>query len=163
MPLLAARRTRAPRSYRSRPGGLGARIGRRAHVASASRSRAALALAAFLSRTRTALLDYTRFHAELVHQSTLSAEAQGKLGAPNARAASSTTCGRSPGGSAGCRRWRRSAARCASGARRPALGWLLVPAPLLFLVFMGLQGRYFGRWLLPIFPLVCLLAAFFAL
>ncbi len=40
---------------------------------------------------------------------------------------------------------------------------LLVPAPLLFLVFMGLQGRYFGRWLLPIFPIVCLLAAFFVL
>jgi hypothetical protein len=43
------------------------------------------------------------------------------------------------------------------------LGWLLVPAPVLFLAFMGLQGRYFGRWLLPIFPIVCLLAAFFAL
>jgi phosphoglycerol transferase MdoB-like AlkP superfamily enzyme len=43
------------------------------------------------------------------------------------------------------------------------LGWLLVPAPLVFLVFMGLQGRYFGRWLLPIFPILCLLAAFFAL
>ena len=27
---------------------------------------------------------------------------------------------------------------------------------------MGLQGRYFGRWLLPIFPILCLLAAFFA-
>ena len=29
-----------------------------------------------------ALLDYQSFHSELVHQSTLSAEAQGKLGAP---------------------------------------------------------------------------------
>ena len=38
-----------------------------------------------------------------------------------------------------------------------------MPAPLLFLAFMGLQGRYFGRWLLPIFPILCLLAAFFAL
>ena len=43
------------------------------------------------------------------------------------------------------------------------LGWLLVPAPVLFLAFMGLQGRYFGRWLLPIFPILCLLAAFFVL
>ena len=43
------------------------------------------------------------------------------------------------------------------------LGLMLVPAPLLFLAFMGLQGRYFGRWLLPIFPILCLLAAFFAL
>ncbi len=47
--------------------------------------------------------------------------------------------------------------------RERRLGWLLVPAPLLFLAFMGLQGRYFGRWLLPIFPILCLLAAFFAL
>ncbi len=38
-----------------------------------------------------------------------------------------------------------------------------MPAPVLFLVFMGLQGRYFGRWLMPILPLLCLLAAFFAL
>ena len=29
--------------------------------------------------------------------------------------------------------------------REAALGWVLVPAPLLFLLFMGLQGRYFGR------------------
>ena len=43
--------------------------------------------------------------------------------------------------------------------REAALGWVLVPAPLLFLLFMGLQGRYFGRWLLPIFPIACLLAA----
>ncbi len=43
------------------------------------------------------------------------------------------------------------------------LGWVLVPAPLLYLAFMGAQGRYFGRWLLPIFPILCLLAAFFAL
>jgi hypothetical protein len=36
---------------------------------------------------------------------------------------------------------------------------VLVPAPVLFVVFMGTQSRYFGRWLLPIFPLLCLLAA----
>ena len=40
---------------------------------------------------------------------------------------------------------------------------MLVPAPLLFLAFMGLQGRYFGRWLMPILPILCLLAAFFVL
>ena len=28
---------------------------------------------------------------------------------------------------------------------------------------MGLQTRYFGRWVLPIFPIACLLAAHFAL
>jgi hypothetical protein len=40
---------------------------------------------------------------------------------------------------------------------------VLVPAPVLFLLFMGAQGRYFGRWLLPVFPILCLLGAFFAL
>jgi hypothetical protein len=39
---------------------------------------------------------------------------------------------------------------------------MLVPAPLLYLAFMSLQGRHFGRWLLPIFPILCLLAALFA-
>ena len=43
------------------------------------------------------------------------------------------------------------------------VGWMLAPAPLLYLAFLSLQGRYFGRWLLPIMPIVCLLAAHFAL
>src|SRR5207244_2681421 len=37
-----------------------------------------------------------------------------------------------------------------------------IPAPVLFLLFMGTQERYFGRWLLPIFPIVCILAAYAA-
>jgi hypothetical protein len=47
--------------------------------------------------------------------------------------------------------------------RSPRLALMLVPAPLAFLVLMGTEGRYFGRWLLPVFPLLCLLAAFFVL
>ena len=43
------------------------------------------------------------------------------------------------------------------------VGWVLVPVAVLYLLFLGLQGRYFGRWLLPIFPIACLLAASFAL
>jgi hypothetical protein len=34
--------------------------------------------------------------------------------------------------------------------------------PLLYLAFMGTEGRYFGRWLMPILPVLCLLAAFAA-
>jgi hypothetical protein len=41
--------------------------------------------------------------------------------------------------------------------------WVLVPVAVLYLLFLSLQGRYFGRWLLPIFPIACLLAASFAL
>ena len=42
--------------------------------------------------------------------------------------------------------------------RRLAL--VLLPAPLLYVVFMGLQERYFGRWLLPVLPIASLLAAY---
>ena len=46
---------------------------------------------------------------------------------------------------------------CSGDDRR--LAAVLVPAPVLFLLFMGTQERFFGRWLLPVFPIVCLLAA----
>jgi len=38
--------------------------------------------------------------------------------------------------------------------------WLLIPPVLIFLIFMNTYARHFGRWLLPIFPIICLLAAF---
>ena len=121
-----------------------------------------VALAGFLIANPYALIDFREFHAELVHQSTLSAESQGKLGAPKDGGLAyylwSFTWGlgwvpalAGLGGALAI--WR----------REPRLGWMLVPAPLLFLVFMGLENRYFGRWLMPIFPIVCLLGAFFAL
>jgi hypothetical protein len=120
------------------------------------------AAVAFFAANPYSLLDYKSFHAELVHQSTLSAEAQGKLGAPRdggfAYYLWSLTWGLG---------WVPALAALGGAVaiwwRRSALGWLLVPGPLLFLLFMGLQGRYFGRWLMPILPLLCLLAAFFVL
>jgi len=43
---------------------------------------------------------------------------------------------------------------------RDRLRWLvLVPAPLLFILYMGDQLRYFGRWLMPVMPLIAILAA----
>ena len=120
------------------------------------------ALLAFVLANPYSVLDYATFHRELVHQSSLSAEAQGKLGAPKHGGIAyylwSLTWGlgwapalAALGGALTVWRFERR------------VGWLLVPAPLVFLVFMGLQGRYFGRWLLPIFPILCLLAAYFAL
>ncbi len=120
------------------------------------------AVGAFVIANPYALLDYRDFHGELIHQSSLSAEAQGKLGAPK-------------GGGLRYYLWTLTwglgwvpALAALGGAvsvwrRERALGWVLVPAVVLYLVFMGVQGRYFGRWLLPIFPLLCLLAALFAL
>jgi 4-amino-4-deoxy-L-arabinose transferase-like glycosyltransferase len=123
---------------------------------------AAVALAAFLIANPYAVLDYQRFHAELVHQSTLSAEAQGKLGAPKEGGLLyylwTLTWGLG---------WVPALAALggmlAVWRKQRWLGLMLVPAPLLFLLLMGLEGRYFGRWLLPIFPILCLFAAFFAL
>ncbi len=119
------------------------------------------ALLAFFVANPYAVLDYADFHAELVHQSTLSAEAQGKLGAPKEGGLLyylwTLTWGLG---------WVPALAALggmlAIWRRERWLGLMLVPAPLLFLLLMGLEGRYFGRWLLPIFPILCLLAAFFA-
>jgi hypothetical protein len=121
-----------------------------------------VALAAFLIANPYAVLDFHSFQAELNHQSQLSSDAQGKLGAGHAGGVRyylwSLTWGLG---------WVPSLAALGGALaiwrRERALGWVLVPAPLVFLAFMGLQGRYFGRWLLPIFPIVCLLAAYFAL
>jgi hypothetical protein len=96
-----------------------------------------------------------------VHQSTLSAQSEGKLGAPREAAIVyylwSLTWGlgwvpsvAALGGAIVL--WRRDA---------PA-ALMLVPAGVLFLAFMGSEGRFFGRWLMPILPVLCLLAASFA-
>jgi hypothetical protein len=122
---------------------------------------------AFLLANPYAILDYQAFHSELVRQSSLSAEAQGKLGAPKSGGllyylwALTWGLGWVPalaslGGAVSV--WRFGGAR--TGRQ---LGWLLVPAAVLYLAFMGIQGRYYGRWLMPILPILCLLAAVFAL
>jgi hypothetical protein len=45
--------------------------------------------------------------------------------------------------------------------RRRAL--VLVPAPLVLILVLGLQDRFFARWILPLYPLLCLLAAWAAI
>jgi hypothetical protein len=37
---------------------------------------------------------------------------------------------------------------------------VLLPAPITFIIFMGEQQRFFGRWLMPIFPIMVILAAY---
>ncbi len=44
--------------------------------------------------------------------------------------------------------------------RRLTMALVLLPAPIAFIVFMGDQTRFFGRWLMPIFPIVALLGAY---
>ena len=123
---------------------------------------ALVALAAFLIANPYAILDFSAFRHELAHQSSLSAEAQGKLGAPKEGGLLyylwTLTWGLG---------WIPALAALGGALtvwrRERALGWMLVTPVVLYLAFMGLQGRYFGRWLLPVFPLLCLLAALFAI
>jgi len=44
--------------------------------------------------------------------------------------------------------------------KRVAMALVLVPAPIAFIIFMGDQQRYFGRWLMPIFPIVAILGGY---
>jgi hypothetical protein len=46
---------------------------------------------------------------------------------------------------------------------RSRVFWLLVPTAIIYVLFMGSASRWFGRWLLPLFPVLCVLAAVGAL
>jgi len=119
----------------------------------------AVALVAFVIANPYALLDFSSFRDGLNHQSSASnGEQGGKLGLEQRSGilyylwTLTWGLGWAPalaalGGAVGL------------AVRDRARFWVLVPAPVLFLIFMGLQGRFFGRWVMPILPLLCLLAA----
>jgi hypothetical protein len=118
----------------------------------------AIALAGFLVANPYALLDHETFRAGLQKQSDASSDGGGKLGLTDESGLryylGTLTWGlgwipalAALGGAAGL------------AARDRRLALVLVPAPLLFLAFMGTQDRFFARWLLPVYPLLCLLAA----
>jgi len=121
-----------------------------------------VAAGAFLAVDPYALLDFSAFRDGLVHQSTVTDDAAGKLGLTG-------------GGGVAYYLWALTwgmgwAPALAALGGAVALWWderrligLLVPGPVLFLIFMGSQGRYFGRWLMPALPIICLLAAYGAL
>jgi len=119
----------------------------------------AAAVAAFLVANPYALLDYSSFRADLHHQTSTADDALGKLGLTEDNGIAyylwTLTWGLG---------WIPALAAAAgvvvTTLRRPAIAAILVPAPVLFLLFMGTQARFFGRWLMPIFPMLCLLAAF---
>src|SRR5205085_11439223 len=118
----------------------------------------ALAVLAFLIADPYALLDIHAFHKGLTTQASTASEEGGKLGLQHISG------------------WRYYA-----GAGTWAFGWLpslaalggaiglavkdrrlaliLLPAPILLFLYLGQQTRFFARWLLPVYPILCLLAA----
>ncbi|HEX4805009.1 MAG TPA: glycosyltransferase family 39 protein [Conexibacter sp.] len=122
----------------------------------------AAALAGFLVANPYALLDLRGFRAGVVQQRTLtSGENLPKLGLTQSSGIVyylwSLTWGlgwipalAALGG----------ALRLLVAVRYRSLALVLLPAPVLYLLAMGLQERYFGRWLLPVLPIAILLAAY---
>jgi hypothetical protein len=135
--------------------------GRRVALAGAVLAGAA-ALAAFVAANPYVVLDPAAVWDGITHQSSASGDAQGKLGITRENGflfylwAGSWGLGWVPLAAAAL-----AVPLLLRDDRRLAL--VLVPAPVLFVLFMGSQERYFGRWLLPVLPFLCLLAAVAAL
>ena len=75
------------------------------------------------------------------------------------RAASRTTSTASPGASAGPPRSRPCSAPRIELRRNLVRGLMLIAVPLALFVYLSVQSRYFGRWLLPAYPALAMLAA----
>jgi len=119
----------------------------------------ALSILAFFVANPYAFIDHGAFHQGLRHQSQAADDALGKLGLTQTNGPEyylwTFTWGLG---------WIPAIAALAGAVvlalrDRPAF-FVLAPAPVLFVIFMGTQSRYFGRWLLPVFPIVCVLAAY---
>jgi len=106
------------------------------------------------------ILSFGEFYDGISHQSSLSSEAAGKLGA-------------SPHGALGYYLstftwglgWVPSLAAVGGVVTiwrdDRLVGGVLVPTGVVFLAILSAETRYFGRWILPLFPIVCLLSAYF--
>jgi Dolichyl-phosphate-mannose-protein mannosyltransferase len=117
------------------------------------------ALIAFAITNPYALLDFSGFRDGLNHQTSVADDALGKLGLTEDNGLEyylwTLTWGLG---------WVPAIAAAFGVVLTARDNWrialVLVPAPVLFLLFMGTQERYFGRWLMPVFPMICLLAAY---
>jgi len=117
-----------------------------------------LALVGFVVANPFAVLDFDAFRDGLSHQSEASGDGGGKLGLSTDSGIvyylGTATWGLG---------WLPALAALGGAigltVRDRRLALVLVPAPVAFLVFMGTQDRFFARWLLPVYPLLCLLAA----
>ena len=124
----------------------------------------AIAVVAFVLANPYALLDFSAFQSGLTQQASLAAGGQDPV-----------KLGTRPGSGIGYYLWTFTwgmgwvpslASLAGAGLllarRRIGVALVFIPAPIAFIIFMGGQQRYFGRWLMPIFPLVALMAAYAA-
>lgn len=117
------------------------------------------ALVGFIGANPYALIELDRFKEGLSHQSDASSDELGKLGLTQDNGVGyylwTFTWGIG---------WVPLIAAIAGAILllrdEPRLVAVLAPAPILYVLFMGSQVRFFGRWLIPVFPLVALLAAY---
>jgi hypothetical protein len=123
---------------------------------------AVVSVVAFFVANPYAFIDHGAFHQGLAHQSQAADDALGKLGLTQRSGTEyylwTFTWGMG---------WVPAIAAIAGAVllalRDRAGAMVLAPAPILFVIFMATQSRYFGRWLLPVFPIVCVLAAYLAI
>jgi hypothetical protein len=118
-----------------------------------------LAVAAFFVANPYAFIDHGAFHEGLKHQSAAADDALGKLGLTQRNGTAyyvwSFTWGL---GYVPILAAVAGVVVLAFRDRRAL--FVLAPATVVFLIFMGTQSRFFGRWLMPVFPIVCVLAAY---
>jgi 4-amino-4-deoxy-L-arabinose transferase-like glycosyltransferase len=123
---------------------------------------AAASLVTFLVANPYSVLDFGAFVEGLTHQSDASGDAAGKLGLTqdNGYVYYLWSFGWGLG-------WLPLVLAVGGAVRlwfdESRLVWILVPPVVVFILFMGSQERYFGRWLMPVFPFVCILAAYAAI
>jgi hypothetical protein len=119
----------------------------------------ALMCAGFVAANPYALLDHTAFREGLEKQTETAGEEGGKLGLANSSGWTYylTTFPWAFG-------WLPSLFALGGAgaliARHRRLALLLAPAPILLFLYLGQQSRFFARWMLPIYPILCMLAAY---
>jgi hypothetical protein len=120
-----------------------------------------ISLVAFIVANPYSVLDFSAFWQGLTHQSDASGDAAGKLGLTqeNGYVYYLWSFGWGLG-------WLPLVLAVGGAVRlwfdEARLVGILVPPVIAFVLFMGSQERYFGRWLMPVFPFVCILAAYAA-
>lgn len=118
----------------------------------------AVAVAAFVIANPYSVLSPHEFGHDLTQQQSAAGETGGKLGQTQSNGVFyylwTLTWGFG---------WLPAVAAAAGALLAFRIDWrralVLVPYPILFIVFMGLQQRYFGRWVLPVMPALAILAA----